>query len=364
MNNLIIVDTNNEFNININKIASFDLDYTLIKPKEKNKFPKNKDDWTFLNNNIKNILKLYSKNYHIVIFSNQNINNKMSYNDHIYKCNQIINELNIPITFYLSLDKDIFRKPRIGMWEYMINSKFVNIQIDINNSFYCGDALGRLNDFADTDLKFALNIILNIYSPEQIFSNNLLVDLNKFDNNHLITNIKFHPNIYFEQPQYLDIDKPINREVMILVGSPACGKSTIVSVYYNSYILISQDIEKTKNNCIKKFKNSLINSTNNIIIDNTNKTIENRFLWINLIKESKVDIEINCIFINIDKNISFHMNMFRLLTTNKHIPDIALHTYFKQLQPPTLNEDFDNIYEINYNYVKKEYNILLFQYLL
>jgi bifunctional polynucleotide phosphatase/kinase len=365
MDNLIIFDTNIFISNKTNnlKLACFDLDYTLIKPKGKNKFPKNKDDWVLLNN-VKNILNLYSKDYIIIIFSNQNINTKMNYDDHLYKCDKISNELDIPITFYFSLEKDIMRKPRIGMWDYMINNKFNNIGIDINNSFYCGDALGRSDDFADTDLKFALNIGLNIYSPEQLFSKKKLMDLSNINNNNLINNIIFKPQLYFKKPKKLNIKQSNNREVIIIVGCPASGKSNIVSTYFNTYTVISQDIEKTKNNCIKKLKNTLINSNDNIIIDNTNRTIESREVWISLIKESKVNIDINCIFINIEKHICFHLNMFRKLTTNKNIPDIVIHAYFKQLEEPDYDEGFDNIYEINYSYVKKNNNNLLFQYLL
>jgi len=32
--------------------------------------------------------------------------------------------------------------------------------------YYCGDALGRQNDHANTDLKFGLNLGFHIFSPE------------------------------------------------------------------------------------------------------------------------------------------------------------------------------------------------------
>ena len=45
-------------------------------------------------------------------------------------------------------------------------------EIDIKLSFYCGDACGRENDFSDTDLKFALNLNIPVFTPEYIFLNN------------------------------------------------------------------------------------------------------------------------------------------------------------------------------------------------
>ena len=37
------------------------------------------------------------------------------------------------------------------------------------NSFYCGDAAGRKNDFSDSDKNFAKNIGIEFYIPEKIF---------------------------------------------------------------------------------------------------------------------------------------------------------------------------------------------------
>ena len=51
-------------------IAAFDLDYTLIKPKSGRKFPKDKNDWKFLFDNIIDYLHSL-KDYSIVLFTNQ-----------------------------------------------------------------------------------------------------------------------------------------------------------------------------------------------------------------------------------------------------------------------------------------------------
>ena len=49
-----------------------------------------------------------------------------------------------------------------------------NIQIDQSNSFYCGDAAGRVRgkgkkDFSCSDRLFALNAGLKFYVPEELF---------------------------------------------------------------------------------------------------------------------------------------------------------------------------------------------------
>ena len=70
-NDYLIYYDDNKLNKN-NKIASFDLDWTLIKTKSGNKFPKDFDDWELLNDNIIKKLKYFNnKGYQLIIFSNQ-----------------------------------------------------------------------------------------------------------------------------------------------------------------------------------------------------------------------------------------------------------------------------------------------------
>ena len=58
-------------------------------------------------------------------------------------------------------------------------------------------------------------------------------------------------------------------------------------------------------------------------------------------------IKIICIFIDIPKHVVMHLNKYRSLTSNKNVPDIAIHSYYKNIEIPTLDEGFDNIIVIN-----------------
>jgi len=92
------------------KLACFDLDYTLIKPKSGNKFPKNKEDWCWNYDSVPKILRNYYENkYTIVIFTNQK--NLKNYIDFKYKLDMITEKLNIPINYFISTKNDKYRKP-------------------------------------------------------------------------------------------------------------------------------------------------------------------------------------------------------------------------------------------------------------
>ena len=152
-----------------NKIASFDLDNTLIKTKSGKIFPVDENDWVFNFDNILEILDQYHKNnYCLIIISNQKNLKEARLESWITKVKDIINKISLPIKVYASIKDNIYRKPNTGLWN------LIKININMIDSFYCGDAMGRSNDHSDTDLKFALNIGLNFKSPETVFKNELV----------------------------------------------------------------------------------------------------------------------------------------------------------------------------------------------
>ena len=107
-------------------IAGFDLDWTIIKTKSGNIFPKDKSDWEIWDPTGLIKLKDLSKDPDclIVIISNQKglgIPNKkfLSVKEFKEKVNNIHKSLGINFIFMASLQDDIYRKPRISadIWQ-------------------------------------------------------------------------------------------------------------------------------------------------------------------------------------------------------------------------------------------------------
>lgn len=77
--------------------------------------------------------------------------------------------------FLAATESDQYRKPALGMWKYCLEKVFTGQKVDMEGSFYCGDAAGRpasgtrKKDFTDTDIKFAKNIGIRFLTPEQFF---------------------------------------------------------------------------------------------------------------------------------------------------------------------------------------------------
>jgi bifunctional polynucleotide phosphatase/kinase len=152
--------------------ACFDLDWTLVQPKD-TKFPRTYTDNYIMPKRIEKLKELIEKGYNIILFSNQKLSNKENLQFKLSRMADIIEKFNlqgIPLLLYMAVNDDKYRKPNTGMWDYFnlyMNSKGVKVSKEY--SFYCGDAAGRVNDFSDSDKEFAKNIGIKFYIPEEVF---------------------------------------------------------------------------------------------------------------------------------------------------------------------------------------------------
>jgi len=144
----------------LDKMAAFDFDWTLVKPNGNRKFPKTVDDWQWLFPSIPDKLReLHSQGYMIVIFTNQTKEWKEK------QIMQAMLSLNIPVFVAIAFEKKDY-KPSLTLYDMLPTTKK-----GVNNaeSFFVGDALGRADDFSDSDKKFAENLGVKCYAPEDFF---------------------------------------------------------------------------------------------------------------------------------------------------------------------------------------------------
>jgi bifunctional polynucleotide phosphatase/kinase len=284
-----------------NKIAAFDYDWTLVKPKSNGTFPKNIDDWEWLRPNVPDILKNYYKNgYSIMVFTNQS---------KFWKIDQIklvLDTLKIPIIVAIATDKSEY-KPNPQMFNDIVSKEW-----NKSKSFFVGDALGRPNDWSDTDKLFANTIGINIKTPEEIFP---------FEQKSVSSSNK--------------IKKVNHQEIIILTGYPGSGKSTIAKNIFEpkDYIIINGDELKTSKNMVKKAI-PLLKNGKSIVFDATNPTIEKRAEYIQLAKQN--NISSRCIYVSTSMDESIARNNLR--EKDKIVPKIVYYKFRKVFQEPTEKE--------------------------
>lgn len=332
--------TTSNFKMNI-KIASFDLDGTLVVPKSNKKFATDSNDWMWIYDNVpKKIKELYDEGYSIVIISNQAgiEKRKQSGDEWIKKIEDIVKELNVEMKVFCSTGKNKYRKPITFIWEEFFPKDFDK------DSFYCGDAAGRKGDFSDTDYKFALNLRLNFYLPENLFlgKSDKPPEINyyfDFKDKKIRKNTKF--NFDFN---------PKNKEIIIMNGYPGSGKSVVSSYIKDKYgyEIINQDTLKTKAKC-KKEAEKLIKMNKCIIIDATNPSKETRKEWIDLSKSNGFTVRLISMTTSIEQ--AKHNNIYRSFTKNiVPVPDIGYNIYKSKYQKPDLDEGIEEILEVEQTY--------------
>jgi len=291
----------------MNRLAIFDFDWTIIKPLEGRTHPKDIDDWQWFRKSVPDIIKDFSKSHSIVIRTDQSKNwkNKMIIN--------ILNSLDIKYTLIIANNKNEY-KPDTKLFTDMYES------YDHNNSFYVGDAAGRNTDWSSVDKDFAKKLDIKFYVPEEIFPIEIS---NKSD-------LILHKD---------------NKEVIIMIGYPASGKTTIAKqlTEYN-YVRINGDLLKTSKKMIVEAKKHIDKSS--IIFDATNSSKKKRLDFIEFGKSNKVPIR--AFIMRADIDTAMDRNKERSKDTNYiSIPNIAYYVYRKNFEEPTLDEGFDEIISIN-----------------
>lgn len=285
-----------------NKIFGTDLDWTLVRTKhpiasKNGLFQRDSDDWALLPDRINKLKSYYKDGYTIVIFTNQGYSGKklLTALDRIKNILTKLNENGINPWIFTATGHDQYRKPETGMWKELIN----NIDVDIDKSFYVGDAGGRPQDFSDSDIKFAENIGLKFYLPEEIFKN---------------------PKIDISDTQAM----------FIFVGMSGAGKTSFYNQYLKDkgWIHANQDTLKTAAKVLTTVKDAL-DKGKSVAVDATNPTIEKRAQYIDLAIEYQVPTMIIYFVGN-----GFDGNKLR----PNPVPSIAYATYFKNLEEPTEDE--------------------------
>ncbi|KAI3457371.1 hypothetical protein Pfo_014034 [Paulownia fortunei] len=161
------------------KIAAFDFDGCLAKTSVKRV---GADAWSLMYPSIPEKLQsLYRDGYKLVIFTNEsNIERwknkrQAAVDSKIGRLENFIKLVKVPIQVFIACGlssgrpEDPFRKPKPGMWKIMEKEFNSGFPVDMDQSFYVGDAAGRPDDHSDADKKFAQAIGVKFYVPEEYF---------------------------------------------------------------------------------------------------------------------------------------------------------------------------------------------------
>ncbi|KAI6174071.1 Transporter, major facilitator family protein [Aphelenchoides besseyi] len=226
---------------------------TIVKTKSGNVFPRDTNDWQLWSPLIKSkLLELQEEGFKIVIFTNQRgiESGKVVANEFKRKITNVIKALNV----FISTGSLNYRKPYVGMWTTMERDFNEDVPVDRSESKYCGDAAGRLKstatDHSCVDRLFASNLGVPFQTPENLFFGNSMEEpyiIKSFQplQHFAIQRPKFEP----EGTRFPYHDG--TPEIVVLVGSPASGKSFLAKelASKHDYVIVNQDTLGTKRKC-------------------------------------------------------------------------------------------------------------------
>lgn len=288
------------------KIAIFDVDWTLIKPKDGRKFPQNVDDWQWLRPSVpETVRKYYSDSgFDIVFLTDQSKPWKVT------MIQNVIKALGIDVTCLIAMNK-AFHKPNPAFFL----STFGTVGFDRDPSFFVGDAAGRDGDWSRNDIDVAARIGVKFFTPEEIF-----------------------PLVSIERPMPLTVVS--GQEVLVLVGYPASGKSTVARDLEKNfgYVHIDGDVFKTAPKMLKEAAKYVDGAPSGVIFDATNGTRERRQCYVEFAR--KHNLRVRCLWKTTPIDVSMEQNRERQKLGGPKVPDVVFYTFRKRFEEPSEDEGF------------------------
>lgn len=130
----------------------------MVSTRSGNRFAKDAQDWKWWHPSVPTILKKLhvEDGFKVVIISNQaGLSLKTDSKTVTGKMSQVANfkgriirvtkQVDIPMKVYAATEKDIYRKPRPGIWKELLDDfGLTTADIDFEASVFVGDAAGRV----------------------------------------------------------------------------------------------------------------------------------------------------------------------------------------------------------------------------
>ncbi|KAF8212218.1 polynucleotide kinase 3 phosphatase-domain-containing protein [Mycena galopus ATCC 62051] len=345
------------------KVAAFDLDGTVIQS-EGFKAPPLTWHWWHTCVAAK-LTEASNGGYAVVLISNQaGLFSAKKKNDWKQKLGLIAAAVpQLPFRVFAATGKDKYRKPMVGMWEELEKLYAEDgIQIDKTSSFFVGDAAGRdypknpgkKKDFASTDRKWAENVGIPFFTPEEYFLGQELdpnFTMKGFSASSLPTLPLYTPSSTPLLPS------PPTQELVLFVGYPCLGKTTFYRQYFEpaDYLHINQDTLKTRDKCVKAVQEALA-AGKKCVVDNTNRDVFTRRYYIDVAK--KLGVPVRCMLFTGSVELAWHNNLYRSLglppsvvarePPREMLPRAAFKTFKDSFEEPKLSEGLSQIKKVNW----------------
>lgn len=281
------------------KWIAFDLDWTLAYPR-KELYPHDPNDIFLLPGRKEKLTKCIQEGYTLCIFTNQLAKLVKEKSQKLLRVQNFLSLLGLPVFIFVATGNDSGRKPEIGMFEMAV--RYLGKPSEVT---FVGDAMGRPQDFSNSDLIFAQRIGAKALTPEEFF------------------------------PPVIPEFKCSGKCLILLSGPPGAGKSTFARRYLSVFQIWEGD--QVGKRLLKLVETSLA-AGKSVVVDATNP---DRSGWYALAQKHSAEV----IVLHFARNGFMYNQSRNPEKGEKKVPKIAYFVYYKKFVPFTQNE---HVFEVWY----------------
>ena len=128
------------------------------------------------------------------------------------------------------------------------------------------------------------------------------------------------------------------REIVVLVGIPGSGKTTIARKSFEKHTRVSLDALGTRSKELMEIRRALI-AEESLVIDNTNSTRKARRRYVDLAIEFGVPVR--AVYVKCPLSEALERNRSRF--GKEFVPEKALKMYYGILEEPQEDEGFESV---------------------
>lgn len=248
--------------------------------------------------------------------------------------------------------------------------------VDLGQSFFVGDAggraaaeqadgaAGRKADHSCSDRDMAANVGIQFHTPEEYFLEGAVMPfVRPFDpSNYLLSEMEAVSASSTDVTPMV-IGKKNSLDIIIMCGSPGCGKSTFFwrSLKPLGYERVNQDLLKTREKCVKVATEYLKSGTS-VAVDNTNADVATRKVWLDL--GAKVGVPVRCMWFTAPPSLCQHNDTVRALAgeglngfnPEKRVilPHSAFAGFRSRFKEPDIKEGFQDVVKVDFQFQGSE----------
>ena len=221
-------------------------------------------------------------------------------------------------------------KPRANMWELFSS----HVMPQCLHHLVVGHTQQKLVNY-----KFATNLGCPFKTPKEFFLNAPTEGLPRLKN----------------WGEWLDNQAPLDsskwgprkhQELILLIGRPASGKTTLANSVFKNYEVLSLDMLGTVAKVGKAIKVALANgaSGTSVVIDALNATVADRKRYITIAENANCPVR--ALVMAIADDVADQLNAYRVACGGKRVSPLTVRNFFCKYEAPTIDEGIGEIHTV------------------